>query len=147
VILDTAPTGHTLLLLDAAESYQREIKRTNANVPDAVRDLAQHLRDPQFAQVIIVTLAESTPVHEAERLQTDLRRAGIEPFGWLINASLAQTNTTHPTLLARARAEHIHLDRVQHLSAHKTWSVAWQQQPPAGIAALRKIAGATPAMR
>jgi arsenite-transporting ATPase len=147
VVLDTAPTGHTLLLLDAAESYQREIKRTKANVPDAVRELAQRLRDPQFAHVIIVTLAESTPVHEAERLQADLRRAGIEPFGWLVNASLAQTATTHPTLLARARAEHVHLDRVQHLSAHKTWSVARQQQPPTGIAGLRTIAGATPAMR
>jgi arsenite-transporting ATPase len=147
VILDTAPTGHTLLLLDAAESYQREINRTNANVPDAVRKLAQRLRDPQFAHVIIVTLAESTPVHEAQRLQADLRRAGIEPFGWLVNASLAQTATTHPTLLARARAEHVHLDRVRRLSAHKNWSVAWQQQPPTGIATLRKIAGATPAMR
>jgi arsenite/tail-anchored protein-transporting ATPase len=147
VVLDTAPTGHTLLMLDAAESYQREIKRTNANVPDAVRELAQRLRDPQFARVIIVTLAESTPVHEADRLQADLRRAGIEPFGWLVNASLAQTATTHPTLLARARAEHVHLDRVQHLSEHRTWSVAWQQQPPTGIAALRQIAGATPAMR
>jgi arsenite-transporting ATPase len=147
VVLDTAPTGHTLLLLDAAESYQREIKRTNANVPDAVRELAQRLRDPQFAHVIIVTLAESTPVHEAQRLQTDLLRAGIEPFGWLVNASLAQTATTHPTLLARARAERVHLDRVQHLSEHKTWAVAWQQHPPTGIAALRRIAGATPAMR
>ena len=147
VVLDTAPTGHTLLMLDAAGSYQREIKRTNANAPDAVRELAQHLRDPQFARVIIVTLAESTPVHEADRLQADLRRAGIEPFGWLVNASLAQTATTHPTLLARARAEHVHLDRVQHLSEHRTWSVAWQQQPPTGIAALRQIAGATPAMR
>jgi hypothetical protein len=146
VVLDTAPTGHTLLLLDSAESYQREIKRTNANVPDAVRELAQRLRDPQFAHVIIVTLAESTPVHEADRLQADLRRAGIEPFGWLVNASLAQTSTTHPTLLARARAERVHLDRVQHLSEHKTWAVAWQHEPPTGITALRKIAGAAPAM-
>jgi len=146
VVLDTAPTGHTLLLLDAAESYQREIKRTNANVPDAVRALAQRLRDPDFARVVIVTLAESTPVDEARRLQADLRRAGIEPLGWLVNASLAQTGTTHPTLLARARAEHVHLDRVRRLSGHRSWSVAWQQRPPTGIAALRKIAGATPAM-
>jgi arsenite-transporting ATPase len=147
VILDTAPTGHTLLLLDAAESYQREIKRTNANVPDAVRELAQRLRDPQFAHVIIVTLAESTPVHEAERLQADLRRAGIEPNGWLVNSSLAQTGTNHPILRARAAAERAHLDRIQRLSNHETWSVAWQQQPPTGIDALRAISGATPVLR
>ena len=103
-MLDTAPTGHTLLLLDAAESYQREIKRTNAQVPDAVRALAERLRDPDYARVIVLTLPESTPVHEAERLQADLRRAGIEPYGWLINSALTGLSTQHPTLRIRARA-------------------------------------------
>ena len=98
VVLDTAPTGHTLLLLDAAQSYQREVQRTNASVPDEVARLLDRLRDPQFARMLIVTLAESTPVHEANRLQADLRRAGIEPFGWLINASLTTSQTTHPVL-------------------------------------------------
>ncbi len=111
VVLDTAPTGHTLLLLDAAEGYQREIERTNARVPDAVRTLAQRLRDPDYARVIILTLAESTPVYEADRLQTDLRRAGIEPYGWIVNATLSGTGTQHPTLRARAAAEHILLER------------------------------------
>jgi arsenite/tail-anchored protein-transporting ATPase len=144
VVLDTAPTGHTLLLLDAAESYQREIKRTNAHVPDAVRELAQRLRDPEFARVIIVTLAESTPVLEAERLQADLRRAGIKPYGWLVNASLLGTGTTHPTLRVRAHAEGPHLGRVRQLSPRRGWSVAWQQHAPTGATALRKLAGPTP---
>jgi len=145
VVLDTAPTGHTLLLLDAAESYQREIKRTNVEVPDAVRALAQRLRDPDFARVIIVTLAESTPVLEAQRLQADLRRAGIEPYGWLINASLLGTGTSHPTLRIRAAAERPHLARVQDLSPARAWSVAWQPHAPIGAAALRSLAGPTPA--
>ncbi len=88
VVLDTAPTGHTLLLLDAAQSYQREVQRTNANVPAEVSELLARLRDPEFARMLVVTLAESTPVQEAERLQEDLRRAGIEPFGWVINSSM-----------------------------------------------------------
>lgn len=145
VVLDTAPTGHTLLLLDAAESYQREIKRTNAHVPDAVRELAQRLRDPEFARVIIVTLAESTPVLEAERLQIDLRRAGIEPYGWLINASMLGTGTHHPTLRVRAGAERPHLARIQQLSPGRTWLVAWQRHAPTGATALRDLAGPTPA--
>jgi len=145
----TDPAAHLADALDDETQDGLQVERIDpaTDVPDAVRELDQRLRDPQFAHVIIVTLAESTPVHEAQRLQADLRRAGIEPIGWLVNASLAQTATTHPTLLARARAERVHLDRVRHLSEHKTWAVAWQQDPPTGIAALRKIAGATPAIR
>jgi arsenite-transporting ATPase len=142
VVLDTAPTGHTLLLLDAAQSYQREVQRTNANVPAEVSQLLVRLRDPEFARMLVVTLAESTPVHEAERLQEDLRRAGIEPFGWIINASLATSGTTHPTLRARAAAELVHIDRVAELSEHATWLVAWAPQAPVGADALRELAAA-----
>ena len=143
-MLDTAPTGHTLLLLDAAESYQREIKRTNAQVPDSVRALAERVRDPDYARVIILTLPESTPIHEAQRLQTDLRRAGIEPYGWLVNSSLTGTHTHHPTLRARAQAEQPHLNRVDQLSGTQTWLVTWQPEQPTGTAALRNLATSHP---
>ena len=103
VVLDTAPTGHTLLLLDAAQSYHREVKRTNAHVPAEVSELLERLRDPEFARMLIVTLAESTPVHEAERLQSDLRRAGIEPFGWIINASLLAAHNAPDVARSRRR--------------------------------------------
>ena len=146
VVLDTAPTGHTLLLLDAAESYQREIKRTNAQVPDAVRALAERLRDPDYARVIVLTLPESTPVHEAERLQADLRRAGIEPYGWLINSALTGLSTQHPTLRIRARAEQPHLRRIEQLSDSRAWLVAWQAAPPVGSAALRFLASDHPSV-
>jgi arsenite-transporting ATPase len=141
VVLDTAPTGHTLLLLDAAQRYQREVQRTSADVPDEVSELLARLRDPGFARMLIVTLAESTPVHEADRLQADLRRAGIEPFGWVINASLAADTTTHPVLRARAGSERAHIARVDELSRHGTWLVGWQRQPPVGATALRELAG------
>jgi arsenite/tail-anchored protein-transporting ATPase len=139
VVLDTAPTGHTLLLLDAAQSYQREVQRTNADVPEEVSELLARLRDPEFARMLVVTLAESTPVQEAERLQADLQRAGIEPYGWVINASLSAAETTHPTLRARAGAELAHIERVQK-SAARTWLVGWQPTPPVGPAGLRELA-------
>jgi arsenite-transporting ATPase len=140
VVLDTAPTGHTLLLLDAAQSYQREVQRTNAHVPDEVSELLARLRDPEFARMLLVTLAESTPVHEADRLQTDLRRAGIEPFGWVTNASMATTVTTHPVLRSRAVSELSKIARVEELSANGTWLIGWQPEPPIGAAALRQLA-------
>lgn len=143
VVLDTAPTGHTLLLLDAAQSYQREVARTNANVPTEVSELLTRLRDPGFARMLVVALAESTPVHEADRLQADLRRAGIEPCGWVINASLTASKTTHPTLRARAAAERNHIERVRELAAGGTWLVGWQAQPPVGTTGLRQLARST----
>ena len=147
VVLDTAPTGHTLLLLDAAQSYQREVQRTNADVPAEVSELLARLRDPDFARMLLVTLAESTPVHEADRLQADLRRAGIEPFGWIINASLATGGTTHPTLRARAGAELTHIERARQLSSRASWLVSWQADAPVGADALRRLAIGTAVSR
>ena len=126
VVLDTAPTGHTLLLLDAAESYHREVARTQgAHIPEAVRALLPRLRDGRFTKMLLVTLAESTPVHEAERLQGDLARAGITPYGWIVNASLAASGTNDPLLAARARLEAPHLARVRDALAKRAWLVGW----------------------
>ena len=105
VVIDTAPTGHTLLLLDAAEAYHREVARSSGQVPEAVRELLPRLRDPAFAKVIIVTLPEATPVHEAKALEADLVRAGIRPFAWVVNQSLLPLAVSDPVLRARRAAE------------------------------------------
>lgn len=125
VVVDTAPTGHTLLLLDAAEAYHREVARTLAAgaaapaasaLPEAVRTLLPRLRDPAFTRVVVVTLPEATPVHEAAALQRELRRAGIEPFAWVVNQSLAPLVLSDPVLSARRRAEAPLLDEVRRLA-------------------------------
>ena len=116
VVIDTAPTGHTLLLLDAAEAYHREVARTQGPLPDAVRTLLPRLRDPAFTRVVVVTLPEATPVHEAAALQRELRRAGIEPFAWVVNQSLTPLAVTDPVLVARRSAERPYLEEVRHLA-------------------------------
>ncbi|WP_249011512.1 arsenical pump-driving ATPase [Conexibacter sp. DBS9H8] len=139
VVLDTAPTGHTLLLLDATQSYEREVKRSNAEVPAEVSGLLGRLRDPAFARMLVVTLPESTPVLEAERLQNDLIRAGIRPYGWIINAAMVATGSGHPTLAARAAAERRQIAAVAGV-ADRVWLVGWQPDPPVGRAGLSALA-------
>lgn len=112
VVIDTAPTGHTILLLDAAEAYHKEVLKKPGSSPQAVRDLLPHLRDPDFTRVLLVTLPEATPVHEAAALESDLQRAGIHPFAWVVNQSLSPLKVTDPVLLSRQSAEAPYLKEV-----------------------------------
>lgn len=136
VVLDTAPTGHTILLLDATETYHREVSRTQTTLPEAVRQLLPRLRDPIFTRILIVTLPEATPLHEAERLQNDLARAGMTPYAWVINQSLAASGTTDPLLIQRGYYEIPFIDRVIHHLARRSALIPWKVQAPAGVEGL-----------
>ncbi|WP_066059726.1 arsenical pump-driving ATPase [Robertmurraya korlensis] len=117
VVIDTAPTGHTLLLLDAAQSYHKELSRSTGEVPESVQKLLPRLRNHQETAVVIVTLAEATPVLEAQRLQEDLKRAEILPQWWVINQSLYATDTKDPVLRGRAIAEEQWIQKVEDISS------------------------------
>jgi arsenite-transporting ATPase len=136
VVLDTAPTGHTLLLLDAAEAYHREVSRTQGAVPDAVRQLLPRLRDPEFTKVLLVTLPEATPVHEAAQLQDDLLRAGIEPFAWVVNQSFAGAGISDPVLRERGLRERPYLTEVRERLARRIAWAPWYADAPVGPARL-----------
>ena len=146
VVLDTAPTGHTLLLLDAARAYHREAGRQAGTVPPEVESLLARLTDPVFTQVLIVTLPEATPVHEAAALQADLRRAGIEPAAWVANASLAVAGVTDPVLAARAATETRYLHEIITSHATRLAAVPMLADPPAGPGGTGKLFEATSAV-
>lgn len=139
VVLDTAPTGHTIMLLDAAEAYHREVSRTQADMRDSVRQLLPRLRDPAFTRVLIVTLAEATPVHEAERLQEDLARAGITPFAWIIEQSILASGTRDPVLHERGDYEAPYITRVADLLAPRCALIPWLARAPVGIEGLSAL--------
>jgi arsenite-transporting ATPase len=139
VVLDTAPTGHTILLLDSALAYHREVTRQSSQMPEFVAQLLPRLRDPKFARILIVTLPEATPVHEASQLQNDLRRADIEPYAWVINQSLLPLELTDPVLIKRRQNEVTFVREVDESLARRLAIVAWQKDPPTGAKCLRRI--------
>lgn len=105
VVIDTAPTGHTLLLLDSTESYNQEIEKNQGNVPESAKKLLPRLKNSDETGVLIVTLAEPTPFYESVRLEEDLKRAGIYSNWWIINSSIYKTGSTNKTLQAKANSE------------------------------------------
>lgn len=126
IVIDTAPTGHTLLLLDSTQSYNKEIERSNGDVPISVKELLPKLRNENETEVVIVTLAETTPVYESIRLQEDLQRAGIKSKWWVINSSLYATNTTNKILKAKASNEIKWINKVNDISNGKYALVEWK---------------------
>lgn len=139
VVLDTAPTGHTLLLLDATEAYHREIARKSSDLPEEVLQLLPRLRDPRFTRVLIVTIPEATPVHEAAALQEDLRRARIEPFAWVINQSFLRADTCDPILVSRGLSELSFIREVSGGLSRRAAIVPWVPEEPVGAEKLSQL--------
>uniref|UniRef100_UPI00336A89EB arsenical pump-driving ATPase n=1 Tax=Clostridium sp. 12(A) TaxID=1163671 RepID=UPI00336A89EB len=125
VVIDTAPTGHTLLLLDSTQNYHREIERSQGDIPESVKKLLPKLRNDNETEVIIVTLAEATPVYEALRLEEDLKRANIATKWWIINSSIYQTKTSNQMLAAKASNEVEWINRVDEHTNGKFAIIDW----------------------
>jgi arsenite-transporting ATPase len=143
VVLDTAPTGHSLLLMDATGAYHRQMTQQYETKADGSSASGLHivtplmrLQDGSITHVVIVTLPETTPVTQAAALQDDLRRAHIEPWAWVINKSIAASGTSDPLLRARLEGERIQTQRIADGLAKRTFVLPWLAQPPVGVEAL-----------
>lgn len=144
VVLDTAPTGHTLLLLDATGAYHREVTRMMGSKGKLAVTPMMQLQNPNFTRVLIVTLAETTPVLEAANLQADLRRAGIEPWAWIVNNSVAVSRAHSPLLRQRAQNELSEIHAVSHQHAKRFAVVPLLKKEPSGTNLLLELVHCNP---
>lgn len=134
VVLDTAPTGHSMLLMDATGAYHRQMAREFEGRSGAkIVTPLMRLQDADYTKIILVTLPETTPVSQAQALQEDLRRARIEPFAWVINKNILATGTGDPLLTARLRGESQQIARITEGLAKKTFALPWLVHPPVGV--------------
>ncbi len=133
VVMDTAPTGHTLLLLDATGAYHRQVTQDMGPVQGRIVTPLMRLQDADYTRVILVALPETTPVSEAASLQDDLRRARIEPWAWVVNRSLAHTGTTDPLLQRRIAAEATQIARIRDGLARRMFLLPFCAEMPVGI--------------
>ena len=126
-------------MLDATEAYHREVLRSSSELPEAVRELLPQLRNPDYTKLLVVTLPEATPVHEAAQLQRDLRRAGIEPYAWVINQSFAAAAPSDPTLKMRAEREVQYIHEVTRDLADYAVIIPWMEGEHSGLAGLGRF--------
>jgi arsenite-transporting ATPase len=140
VVLDTAPTGHSLLLMDATGAYHRQMMREfEGQASNRLVTPLMRLQDPDYTKIILVTLPETTPVSQAQALQEDLRRAKIEPFAWVINKSVLAAGTHDPLLAARLAGEQTQMDRVANGLSQRTYLLPWLARAPIGLAQLSAL--------
>ena len=140
VVLDTAPTGHSLLLMDATGAYHRQMMREfDSHTSGRVVTPLMRLQDPAYTRIILVTLPEITPVSQARALQDDLRRARIEPFAWVVNKSVLAAGTSDPLLGARLTGERMQMERIAKGLAMRTFVVPWKTHSPVGLAGLASL--------
>ena len=155
VIFDTAPTGHTIRLLELPAEWSQSISAAEQGSgqtcigPAAAIQEAKHkyeralaqLRDGEHTRFIFVLHPEAIALHETARAIGELRKLDIQTYELIVNGIIPPAETANELMAARAAMQAGYLQRIESELPYPTRRMFLLDGEIKGLDRLRGVAG------